>query len=62
MDMGNKFKNEHNLNYFTETSAKTGFNSKQVFKEAAKILYEDHLKYKEQLDKRVIILCKLESV
>jgi hypothetical protein len=48
-----RLKMEHDLTYFEETSAKTGFNAKHVFKEAARVLYEDHLKYKSQLDKRV---------
>jgi len=49
--LGEKFKEEHNLNYFTETSAKTGFNAKKVFAESAKILYLDHLKYKDKVDR-----------
>ncbi len=51
--MGIKIVKENNLDYFSETSAKTGFNAKQMFKEAARILYQDHLKYKEQIDRRV---------
>ncbi len=42
-----KFKDENKIDYFCETSAKTGFNAKQLFKEAAKLLFEDHLKYKD---------------
>lgn len=53
--MGKKLKTENNIEYFAETSAKTGFNAKEIFKEAAKLLYEDHLKYKEQLDRRVYL-------
>ena len=41
------FKEENKLNYFSETSAKSGFNAKEVFIEAAKLLYSDSLKYKE---------------
>ena len=29
-----------------ETSAKTGFNAKELFAEAAKILFKDYCKYK----------------
>ena len=29
-----------------EASAKSGFNAQQIFVEAARILYEDYLKYK----------------
>ena len=53
--MGEKLKNENKLDYFTETSAKTGFNAKKIFKEAAKLLYDDHSKYKQHLEKRVLL-------
>ena len=43
-----QFKKEQNLNFFEETSAKTGFNAKNVFIEAAKVLYEEHLIYKDR--------------
>jgi hypothetical protein len=33
-----------------EASAKTGFNSKNVFVEAAKVLYSDYLLYKDKVD------------
>jgi len=51
--MGEKLKKDNNLDFFTETSAKTGFNAKLMFKEAAKLLYDEHLKYKDHLDRRV---------
>ena len=41
-----KFKEENQLLYFEEASAKTGINSKEVFTEAARILYNEHKKYK----------------
>lgn len=40
-----KFKEENQISYFEETSAKTGLNAKKVFEEAAKILYDDHKSY-----------------
>ncbi len=43
-----KYKEENQLLYFEETSAKTGINAKKVFTDAAKILYEEHLKYKKR--------------
>ena len=39
---------DNKLDYFVETSAKTGFNAKTVFIEAAKSLYIEHLRYKER--------------
>ena len=41
-----KFKDENQLLYFGETSAKTGLNAKEVFTEAARILFNEHKKYK----------------
>ena len=45
-DVAQKFKEENQIIYFEETSAKTGFNSKKVFEEAAKILYDETKNYK----------------
>ena len=42
--------NENNFYLFMEASAKTGINAQNIFIEAAKILYEDYLKYKEKCD------------
>ena len=47
-DMAEEFKNNNKINFFLETSAKTGFNAKNVFIEAAKQLYEEHKNYKER--------------
>ena len=44
---GLKFKNEQGLDMFMETSAKTGYNARNVLIEAAKLLYADYLKYCE---------------
>ena len=41
-----RFKEENQILYFEETSAKTGINSKEVFIESARILYEEHKRYK----------------
>ena len=46
-DDGLKFKNDQGLDLFMETSAKTGYNARNVLVEATKILYKDYLKYKE---------------
>ena len=42
---GLKFKNDLGLDLFMETSAKTGYNARNVLIEAAKLLYADYLKY-----------------
>ena len=47
---GEKYKEEHNLDLFLETSAKTGYNAKNVLVEAAKMLYNDYLKFEENLE------------
>ena len=43
-----KYADEHGFHYVNETSAKNGFNAKEVFIQAAKILYLEHLKYKNR--------------
>ena len=48
-ESGENFSKEHKLTYFTETSAKTGFNVQNVFIEVAKELYLQH----EELKSRV---------
>jgi small GTP-binding protein len=46
-EQGESFAKSNKLNLFIESSAKTGFNSKKIFIKAAKLLYDEHLKYKE---------------
>ena len=41
-------KREKNIDLFFETSAKTGYNAKNILIEAAKILYKDFLAYREK--------------
>lgn len=40
-----KYKEENNINFFMETSAKIGDSSKNLFIEAAKLLYTDYMVY-----------------
>ena len=44
---GEKYKEDQHLDLFMETSAKTGQNARNVLVEAAKILYQDYLKFDE---------------
>ena len=39
---GEKFSNDNDLSFFMETSAKTGFNSKNIFNEIGKILFKEY--------------------
>ena len=43
-----KFAKENNILYFEETSAKNGTNTKEAFNMAAKILFKEHLKYRNR--------------
>ena len=45
---GEKYKEKFELDYFIETSAKTGMNAQEIFIEAAKILYNDYTFYKKE--------------
>ena len=45
---GEKYKLDKHLDLFMETSAKTGQNARNVLIEAAKILYNDYLKFDEK--------------
>ena len=47
-EQGEKLKEEFDLEYFIETSAKTGMNAQEIFIEAAKILYNDYILYKNE--------------
>ena len=48
---GEKYKEDQHLDLFMETSAKTGHNARNVLVEAAKILYQDYLKFDEKTKK-----------
>ena len=48
---GEKFCQEHQISYFAETSAKTGFNVENVFVEVAKELYIQHEDIKNRLSR-----------
>ena len=44
IDKAKKFYEEHDIEIFMESSAKTGFNAQKIFIEAAKILYQENKK------------------
>ena len=44
---GQNFADVYNFNKFVETSAKSGFNAQNIFIEAAKVLYDEYLKYQK---------------
>ena len=44
---GEKIKNNYDVDFFMETSAKSGFNVMKLFCDAAKILFEDSMKKRE---------------
>jgi len=46
-----KFKEDFELDLFKETSAKTGFNTEELFVQAAKLLYNDYSKYEKKKKK-----------
>ena len=50
-DMANDLCDNYNIKFFLETSAKTGFNVKNIFIEAAKVLYEQHIKFKDRISR-----------
>ena len=54
-ELAEKFKKDHDINYFIETSAKLGINTTDVFVEAAKQLYKYHLEYKDRASKPGLI-------
>ena len=52
------FQKEYELDYFLETSAKTGMNAQEIFIEAAKLLYNDYTKIKGDKKKTGEVLKK----
>ena len=56
-----KFKEEYSLNLYMETSAKTGINAREIFIEAARILYKEYNKYKKVDEEKKIKLPNLSE-
>jgi len=51
LEEAKQYKNENDIHYFCEASAKSGLNAQEVFIEAAKLLYKEHLKYKARANR-----------
>jgi GTPase SAR1 family protein len=43
---GERYKNDKNLDYFVEASAKLGFNTEKIFKKAAMVLYREYQEFR----------------
>jgi small GTP-binding protein len=50
-EKGENFYKQNKLSFFTETSAKTGFNVQNVFIEVAKVLYKEHEEIKNRISR-----------
>ena len=50
-ELAEDFVEKNNAKLFLETSAKTGFNAQNVFIEATKLLYEQHLQFKDRISR-----------
>ena len=57
-EMAEKIKEDYELDYFMETSAKTGLNIQELFVKAAKVLFEDYSDYKKEKRHREKIVNK----
>ena len=57
-----QFKKDYELDLFMETSAKTGFNSRELFAEAAKLLFNDYSKYKITRSSKTGKILKIEDM
>ena len=56
-----KFQTDYELNLYMETSAKTGFNAKEIFIEAAKVLVKEYNEYKKADENKKIKLPNLSE-
>jgi GTPase SAR1 family protein len=51
-ESGEQIKNNYELDFFMETSAKTGMNVEELFVKAAKLLFQDYKLYKKDKIKK----------
>jgi small GTP-binding protein len=61
-EMANKIKEEYELDYFMETSAKTGFNTQELFIKAARVLIDDYNDYKREKKHREKVMNKEKEI
>ena len=61
-DQGKEYANDNKLNLFMESSAKTGINAQEIFINAAKVLYEDYILYKDKIDARTGSIGSLKPI
>ena len=61
-EVAENFKKDYDLDLFMETSAKTGFNAKELFAEAAKVLFSDYCKYKIMKSPKTGAILKIENI
>ena len=47
-DSGQEFSQDNKFNFFMETSAKTGFNAQNLFIEASRLLYDQHVRNRDR--------------
>ena len=60
-EMAENFKNDFDLYLFKETSAKTGLNAREIFTEAALLLFKDYSKYKTMKSPKPGAILKIED-
>ena len=56
-----KFQTDFELNLYMETSAKTGVNAKEIFIEAARVLFKEYNQYKKVDEEKKIKLPNLSE-
>jgi GTPase SAR1 family protein len=61
-EMAEKFKNDYDLDFFMETSAKTGFNTQELFIKAARVLIDDYNDYKREKKHREKVMNKEKEI
>ena len=62
IEQGKEYANENKLNLFLESSAKTGINAQEIFINAAKVLYQDYILYKDKIDARTGSIGSLKPI